>query len=351
MMMKKKFASSVMLGKKKTLSFFIFLIVFAMNFAMAAENTAMKKNAFGKRKEVQQFITEMHKKHDCNQHELTQLFNQFERNEKVLELISKQYEAQPWFRYQARLVTEERAKAGARFLKEHQPALIKAEKEFGVPKEIIVAILGVETNYGQNTGSFYIIEALSTLAFDYPRRADFFRKELEHFLLLAKEGALNPREAKGSFAGAMGIPQFMPSSYRQYAIDFSGTGKRDLLHDRHDVIGSVANYFKSHGWKPGESIVHKAKASGSQYLKLGKSKEQKPNITIGELAQYQVTVQNPKLLNNKNQKVKFILLETQNGSKEPWMGLHNFYVITRYNHSIHYAMAVYQLSQHIKSLQ
>lgn len=276
---------------------------------------ATKNTTFAKRKEVQKFIQTMHKKHKLDKKNLTTLFDEFGTEPKVLTLMSKQYEALPWYRYRDTVVTEKRAKEGVLFWKKHEVLLKKAEKKFGVPAEIIVAILGVETSYGQVTGNYPVLQTLATLAFDYPRRAPFFRAELEHFLLLVNEGSLHPIATRGSYAGAMGVPQFMPSSYRRYAVDFSGTGKRDLIHDTADVIGSVANYLKANGWKKNEKIVLKANINSPQAGKL------------------------------------IVLEKNANHAKEQWVGFDNFNVILRYNRSNHYAMAVYQLSQQIRTLK
>ncbi len=282
----------------------------------ATQNKALP---FGQRTEVKAFIQHMHKKHGLNQNNLKVIFNTFGTEHKVLRAMSKQYEALPWYRYRDTIVTEKRVKEGVQFWKAHQDLLKKAEKQFGVPAEIIVALLGIETSYGQITGKYPVLQALATLAFDYPRRAAFFKSELEHFLLLANEGALDPIATRGSFAGAMGIPQFMPSSYKRYAVDFSGTGKRDLLHDIADVIGSVANYLKANGWKKNEKTIAKPKTK----RKIDLRSKGKP-ITLEKNA---------------------------NHEKEHWIGFENFNVIMRYNNSTHYAMAVYQLSQKIRILK
>ncbi|HXH55074.1 MAG TPA: lytic murein transglycosylase B [Gammaproteobacteria bacterium] len=297
-----------------------FISVSAYAAADFAKSPKQNKIAsFADRKEVQQFIQTMHQKHGLNKKNLNAIFSQFGSENKVLRLMSKQYEALPWYRYRDTIVTEKRIKEGAEFWEEHKVLLKKAETKFGVPAEIIVAILGLETSYGKITGNYPVLQALATLAFDYPRRAAFFRGELENFLLLVNEGSLDPITTRGSFAGAMGTPQFMPSSYRRYAVDFSGTGKRDLIHDMADVIGSVANYMKENGWKKNEKII------ANLHLK-GKTKT--------------------------SQKGKLIALQKNaHQDKEHWIGLNNFKVILRYNHSVHYAMAVYQLSQKIRILK
>jgi membrane-bound lytic murein transglycosylase B len=292
---------------------FLFVLIFTLIYITPAYAT--KTATFAKRKDVQKFIQTMHKKHKFDTKNLNTLFDTFGTEPKVLALMSKQYEALPWYRYRDTVVTEKRTKEGVVFWNKHDVLLKKAEKQFGVPAEIIVAILGVETSYGQITGNYPVLQTLSTLAFDYPRRAPFFKAELEHFLLLVKEGALHPITTRGSYAGAMGIPQFMPSSYKRYAVDFSGTGKRDLIHDIADVIGSVGNYLKANGWQRDEKIILK------------------------------------KTSNNGEMGKPIILEKNATHAKEQWVGLHNFSVILRYNRSNHYAMAVYQLSQKIRALR
>jgi membrane-bound lytic murein transglycosylase B len=281
--------------------------------------TEVKKNrSFATRIEVQQFIAEMHKKHGLDKAKLTTYFKAFNTNPKVIAAMNKQFEALPWHRYEEKIVTQKRVQAGVEFWKKHEKALILAEERFGVPAEMIVAIIGIETSYGQILGKYPVLQTLSTLAFDYPRRANFFKQELEHFLLLCQEGAIHPKTALGSYAGAMGLPQFMPSSYRQYAIDFSGTGKRQLLSDTTDVIGSVGNYLKKHGWQQKAAVIKKI-----------------PNPDA--FNRYAKTADN-------KQKLRLITLEGSQKTQEYWIGLPNFNVIMRYNNSVHYSMAVYRLS-------
>jgi membrane-bound lytic murein transglycosylase B len=330
---------------------FRILVFLSIYCSMTALNAEEKSSRFLEKKEVQTFIKEMVHKYHFSKAELTSLFRHFIPNQKILQTMKRPYEAQPWFRYQANLVTEERAKAGVEFWKEHQKILQKAEKEFGVPAEIIVAILGVETYYGKKTGNFPVFEALATLAFAYPPRAAFFRSELEHFLLLTRSQKLNPRTTLGSYAGAMGTPQFMPSSYRRFAVDFTHTGKIDLMNNIGDAIGSVGNYFKMHGWKSGESVVLKANVTNKRVKSLGiNPKDIKPRTTLNEFRNRGVKFQSKREIKN-NAFATLIALDKNPTSKEYWLTLHNFYVITRYNHSTLYAMAVYELSQRIKSLR
>ena len=321
------------------------LLILSWNIGFATETF----KPFSDRKEVRQFILEMHKKHGLDKKTLTTLFKEYGPEQKILDTMSKQYEALPWFKYKNLIVTKERIKEGVLFWKQNEASLKNAEKTFGVPAEIIVAIIGLETSYGKKMGNYPLIQSLATLAFNYPHRADFFRGELEHFLLLVHEGILDAKTAKGSFAGAIGIPQFMPSSYRRFAVDFSGKGKRDLLCNNSDAIGSVANYLSLHGWKPKEHIVHKARVFGTLHEKIVSTKSEKPNLSLGDLAKHRVKLHTPRIMTDKTKKVNLIALQKSEKSKEHWIGLHNFYVITRYNHSIHYAMAVHQLSQQIRT--
>jgi len=305
--------------------------------------------SFAHRKDVQKFIHEMHQKHGINEKTLTEHFKKFHTNKKVIALMDKQFKPSPWYNYHNRLITQKRISDGIRFWKENQKSLEKAEQRFGVPAEIIVAIIGIESSYGQITGTYPVLQTLATLAFDYPRRAPFFRKELEHFLLISEEGSLHPTKTLGSYAGAMGMPQFMPSSYRQFAVDFSGSGKRDLIYNKADVIGSVANYLSTHGWQAAKPIIHKAKVSGTKYKMLLNPKDPKPRLTLNELAKYNIQLVQQKKWNNEIHKARLIELETAKNIKEHWLGFHNFYVITRYNNSIFYATAVYLLSERIRS--
>lgn len=251
-------------------------------------------------------------------------------------------EAKPWHQYRPIFVTESRIRQGVEFWDKHAADLTRASDAYGVPPEIIVAILGVETRYGRYAGKHRVIDALATLAFDYPQRSAFFRKELLEYLLLTREEGMDPLALKGSYAGAMGKPQFISSSYRHYAVDFDGDGVRDLLNSTVDAIGSVANYFQRHQWRHGEPVVSRAQAQGEQYRQLVELGI-KPHIEASRVTAYGVRVENdvPGLLG------ALIELETEQGS-ELWFGYQNFYVITRYNHSPLYAMAVYQLGQAIR---
>ena len=218
-------------------------------------------------------------------------------------------------------------------------ALARAEQEYGVPAQVIVSIIGVETFYGRNTGNYRVIDALSTLGFDYPPRAEFFRKELREFLLLAREEQVDPLSLKGSYAGAMGLPQFMPSSFRAYAVDFDGDGHINIWSNPDDAIGSVASYFKRHGWVAGEPVVIRADVTGDR-ADEGLTQGIEPVKTVGELRALGWSSHDAL---RDDMPVTAFRLEGENGP-EYWMGLKNFYAITRYNRSVMYAMAVHQLS-------
>lgn len=299
--------------------------------------------ALTSRPEVQVFIAEMVRQHGFDPRELNAVFAQAQAQPDIIAAITRPAEAKPWHAYRQIFLVPGRIEEGVEFWNAHEATLDRAEQVYGVPAEIIVAILGVETFYGGITGKHKVLEALATLAFDYPRRADFFRRELEHYLLLSREEGIDPLALRGSYAGAMGLAQFMPSSYRAYAVDFTGDGRRDLWTNPQDAIGSIANYLSVHGWRRGEGIAMPATVQGNQYPSL-LSKDLKPRLSVQTLRRQGVIPQSP-----INGEKKAILLELE-GEDGPqyWLGFDNFYVITRYNHSPLYAMAVYQLGQEIR---
>ena len=292
--------------------------------------------------DVQDFIGEMVQKHGFDKSELDSIFSRVKISNSILDAISKPAESMPWYKYRKIFIRKDRIELGRKFIKQNNDLLISAENEYGVPPEIIAAIIGVETRYGGNTGRYKVIDSLVTLGFRYPKRASFFRSELEQFLLLAREQGLDPHSVTGSYAGAMGIPQFISSSYRQYAVDFDKDGRIDIWENPADAIGSVANYFKMHGWERGQEITIKANVTGNQYEEVvGNTLE--PDKKFKELIQYGITSKTPVA---EDESAKLLMYELENG-KEFWLGLKNFYVITRYNHSSLYAMAVYQLSREL----
>lgn len=301
-------------------------------------------DSYAQRPEVRRFMDRMAAEHAFDRAYLERLFAGAQRQDRVLEAIARPAEAKPWFEYREIFLTPERVDKGVAFWRENGPILRKAEQTYGVPAQILVAIIGVETLYGRRMGRYPVLDSLTTLGFDYPPRAKFFRSELEHLLLLAREESLDAGELKGSYAGAMGRGQFIPSSYRHYAVDFDGDGVRDLWHSNADAIGSVANYFKSHGWRTGAPVALPASVQGRAYRTLVE-KGIKPSIQPVALGEHGVTVQGGRL---DGERVALMEFELKDG-KQYWIGWNNFYVITRYNHSPLYAMAVYQLSDRIKA--
>ena len=294
--------------------------------------------------EVNTFIAEMAEEHQFDAGKLTLLFADVKAKKSIIKAISRPAEKSiPWHKYRKIFLTEKRINGGVDYWQQHGKALARAEKEYGVPAEIILAILGVETRYGGNVGGYRVVDALSTLAFKYPPRSTFFRSELKHFLLLTREENMSILDPVGSYAGAMGLGQFMPSSYREYAVDFDGDGKRDIWTNPTDAIGSIANYLKRHGWLAGESIAHRTKVTGLEPKAMIK-KGYKPSLTRDELRAEGVSIAK---LPAGDDVIAFISL-TQKEGEDYWLVRQNFYSITRYNHSRMYAMAVTQLAEAIR---
>jgi membrane-bound lytic murein transglycosylase B len=294
------------------------------------------------RPEVAAFIQDMKTRHRFDAGTLEKLFGGVAIQEGILAAMGRPAEAKPWHEYRQLFVTEARILGGVAFWRQHAETLRQVQQRYGVPAEMIVAIIGVETLYGRNTGGFRVIDALATLAFAYPRRADFFRSELEQFLLLCREESLDAAALKGSYAGAMGWPQFMPSSFRNYAIDLDGDGRRDIWSNPADTIGSIGNYFARFGWRTGEEVAVRATAPKGDYAPyLGK--DLKPVHALGALRRLGIEPERP--LPDASP-VTLLRFELEAGP-EYWLGLENFFVISRYNHSALYSMAVYQLGRAI----
>lgn len=260
----------------------------------------------------------------------------------IIDAISRPAEARPWHQYWPIFLTETRKAAGAEFWRANAELLERIADRFGVPIEIIVSIVGVETNYGMNTGSHRVIDALATLGFYFPRRAEFFASELGHFMALAAEEGLPLFEVRGSYAGAMGIGQFIPSSYRAYAVDFDGSGRRDLWRSLPDALGSVANYLAVHRWQAGAPVVLPVSRVPSG---LDEDFPVRPRHTLADLVALGVEFEPNGLA--PDTPATLIELEAADGP-EFWIGLNNFYVITRYNRSPLYAMAVTLLADAIR---
>lgn len=319
------------------------LLALALSSAIAAGAAA----PYAGRDEVRQFIDEMVDRHGFVRKELRTLFSQARFQPAIIKAITPPTEprAKSWQAYRALFLTPQRIEAGAEFRERHRQALALATELYGVPEEIVVAIIGVETVYGRNTGNFRVIDALSTLAFDYPPRADFFRAELEHFLLYAREAGIDTLALKGSYAGAIGIPQFMPGSYRRYAVDLDGDGRQDLSGSFADAIGSVANFLKSHGWESGQPVAFPVEVHGEHYRKLVDAGI-KPTYRCGDFAGFDVSGAGD---TDADAPCALIELETPGQATQYLAGRNNFYALTRYNRSSLYAAAVLELAQAIKA--
>ncbi len=267
----------------------------------------------------------------------------------IIDAMNRPYEAKPWRDYRRIFLTPERIDGGVAFRREHAAVLEKAAAVYGVPAEVGTAILGIETNYGKDLGEHLVLDALSTLGFAYPRRASFFRKELGELLLLAREEQLDPRRARGSYAGALGLPQFIPSSYRAYAVDFDDDGRRDLWGSHADVVGSVGNYLALHGWRPGAPIAARATlvAGLPAGIPVADKRPARPEQTLARLAAAGVRLASGTLAEALPNDTRAALVALDGEEPEYWLGFENFYAITRYNHSNLYAMAVYELSREI----
>lgn len=300
----------------------------------------------GKNDKIQALIREMAAEHQYDPAYLEQLFSRVELQPKVIAAMTRPFERLPWHRYRKIFISDARIKGGVKFWTEHQGVLRRAEQEYGVPAAVIVAIIGVETSYGSNLGGFAVIESLSTLALEYPRRSKFFTSELKKFLLLVRDEQLDPFAIKGSYAGAIGIPQFMPSSYRTYAVDFNQSGRRDLVYDVEDAIGSVANYLREHKWSKGGPIANDIDYNATAVTPFV-SKKYSPVATVGDLAKSGISVHGGHAASTKTSLVK---LEREDKSYLYRAVFKNFYVITKYNRSLLYAMVVDELSRDIDQL-
>ena len=291
-------------------------------------------------KAIEAFARKMADKHGWDDRALTRQLRKAKYQKSIIDAMNRPAEGMPWHKYRKIFIKQKRIDGGVRFWRENRALLERAEKQWGVPPQIITAIIGVETYYGGNAGKYRVLDALGTLAFAYPKRASFFARQLDEYLQLHREEKIDLFDSLGSYAGAMGMPQFIPSSYRAYAVDFDADGKRDLLHSTADVIGSVANYFARHGWKQGQPVALRLRPG---QVPADASNDMKPGIPLARFNAKGVELPDGAKPGDLG---SLITLEQENGT-EHWLGLHNFYVITRYNHSNLYAMAVYQLSEKI----
>jgi membrane-bound lytic murein transglycosylase B len=295
------------------------------------------------RTEYEAFIEQMAEKHGIARALLQRWFAQVKPLPWIIRAMNAPSTSRPWFEFRKNHVGAAQIEGGAKFWLKHAATLARATREFGVPEEIITATIGIETHYGGYTGEVRILDALATLAFDYPKRAEFFRDELEQFMLMGRETSLDIATLRGSYAGAMGMPQFLPSSFRKYAVDFDGDGQRNLWNSVPDVIGSVANYYKVHEWQPGAAVVVPARVSTTPDAAL--TDDITPKTPIGAFRKLGIQ---PAAAVSDDALAALLPLETESGMQY-WFGLKNFYVITRYNRSTNYAMAVYDIAQGIKA--
>lgn len=300
--------------------------------------------AFTKRGDVQLFIQEMVKKYHFNAKQLTATMNQVTLQPQIIASMEKPYEKKNWDIYRDLFLTPVRLKKGLDFWAANRKTLTKAQQKYGVPAEIIVAILGVETLYGERQGENKVLDALATLAFEYPKRSRYFKHELKEYLLLCREHGVPATQFKGSYAGAIGQPQFMPSSYRNFAVDFGNKGKRDLVNNNDDSIASIANYFKAHGWQPNAGVAQHAKLIGKRYQHI----QMNPRTANYQYTQLTANGIKPvTAAHNHPSRAALMELTTAKGN-EYWIAYPNFFVITRYNSSPQYALVVYLLSQQLK---
>lgn len=311
-----------------------------------------RAETYGDRDDVRAFVEEMHDKHGFDAERLQEFFRQTKPIAAVIKAIMppKDPAVRSWQNYRGRFVEAKRIAAGRRFMRAHATELAAAEARFGVPTEIIAAIIGVETIYGRQMGRFGTFAALTTLAFDYPPRAELFRKELEELLLLAREENRSPLAYTGSYAGALGLPQFLPSSRRRFAIDFDDDGRIDLATSAADAIGSVANFMAAHGWEKDGPIAVSVNVAGGGVQALieeGIAPQRRPwqleaaNVTFARVGAGETAI--------ADRPAALIDLITPGAATEYRLGYGNFYAITRYNRSSFYAAAVMDLAAELRA--
>ena len=322
----------------------------ALGLAAAAQASPPEPASYADRPAVRAFIRQMVKQHAFDAHELQRLFAHAKHEQAVLAAIQPAASAadRSWEIYRGIFVNPKRISAGIEFWSRYGDVLARARRVYGVPEEYIVAIIGVETYYGRHTGRWRVVDALATLAFDYPPRADFFRRELANYLLFVRKAGIDVFSVKGSYAGAIGIPQFMPGSYLRYAVDFDGDGVADLSGSAADAIGSVANYLKQHGWQSGEAVEYETRISGDgfrAFLDGGL----RPRHRLAELAKAGVVPVGSTVHPGDDTRAVLVELESPDAQSEYRLGLQNFYVITRYNHSSFYASAVTDLANALRA--
>jgi membrane-bound lytic murein transglycosylase B len=323
---------------KQPLKYFLFAAALALPLASVTAGPS----GYPHRKEVKQFIAEMVEKHRFTRSELNRVFGQAQFQPTIIKAMEQPAETAlaSWQAYRALFINPQRVEAGVQFWNRHADPLKRAAAEFGVPEGIIVGIIGVETTYGRNIGTYRVIDALSTLAFDYPKRADFFRAELENYLVFTREMRIDALRVKGSYAGAIGIPQFMPGSYRRFAVDYDGDGQIKLATSAADAIGSIGNFLRSHGWVRGEPVAFGAEVKGEDWRKLADAGVA-PAHRPADLSGFGVK---PAAALPPDALCALIELETPGQPSDFRVTLQNFFVLTRYNRSSLYAAAVVDLA-------
>ncbi|HZV55304.1 MAG TPA: lytic murein transglycosylase B [Rhodocyclaceae bacterium] len=318
-----------------------FLTAILLLAAMSAQAT----ETYAERADVKAFVAEMAEHHGFDPDRLLTHFRKVRRSLPVLRAIMPPADPgiRSWQAYHDRFVEPARIARGVEFWHRHETTLARAEALYGVPAEIVVAIIGVETIYGRHMGRFEVFNALTNLAFDYPPRADLFRRELESLLLLARDEQRNPWHYRGSYAGAIGLPQFLPSSVRSYAVDFDGDGRIDLAGSADDAIGSVGRFLAEHGWSTGEEIARSVKVSGGDTPVL-LAEGIHPARLPAEMAPFGVQADGAPAL-----RAALIDLTTPDAPTEYRLGFNNFFVLTRYNRSTFYAAAIIDLASALKA--
>lgn len=294
--------------------------------------------------ELEDLIRTMVSEDGYPEEELRNVISSSKINRKTLELMDRQWEALPWHKYRELFINQSRINRGVRFWNEHEALLKRAEAEYGVPASIIAAIIGVETHYGTRMGSSNVLDSLVTLTAAYPRRSKFFKNELRVFLNLTRSESIDSGSVLGSFAGAIGIPQFMPSSYEAYSVDFSDNGVRDLVNEMEDAIGSVANYLKTHGWKPDQDIYSRVAGELTESASALVGKKAAPTHAVSDLIRAGITFNS----HRASERAALVGQEEASGNIRYIVVYNNLYVITRYNNSINYAMAVTELSEELE---
>jgi peptidoglycan lytic transglycosylase B len=312
--------------------------------ALHAGVACAQPSSYQNRKEVQEFVAEMVKKHGFSRKDLTRVLAQAQYQPAIVRAMDQPPESAlgSWLAYRAIFIKPERIQAGAEFWNRNADTLKRAASEFGVPEDVIIGIIGVETTFGRNVGTYRVIDALATLAFDYPKRGAYFRGELENYLVFSRDQGIDPLRVKGSYAGAIGIPQFMPGSYRRFGVDFDGDGQINLATSA-DAIGSIGNFLKSHGWVRGQPVAFSAEASGDAWRKLA-GNGIVPATRFADLASYglKTAADLP-----GDTLCALIELESPGQPSDVRVTLQNFFVLTRYNRSNLYAAAVLDLGAEI----